>query len=337
MVLVTGGTGLLGTYFLLQLVRLNKKVRVLLRHKAPKHEVLEMFKIYEPEKYLQFYNSLLWVEGDLLDISSLEIALKGVTHVYHIAGKVSFDENQKDELYKVNVEGTKNIINISIEKQIEKFCFISSIATLDIIPGQPYIDEKAEWNFKNIHSSYASSKYAAEMEVWRGSQEGLKVIVVNPGIILGSGNWERSSGFLYDMAMTKNAFYPSGLSAYIDAEDVSKISIQLMDNNSIFNEKYILVSENATYQKVFQILRKYFNKKPAIKISDFWLSKIALFSRILPIKKKLNKATFLALTSKTGYCNKKINETLGFTFTPLKKSLEFHANNYLHYKKIKND
>lgn len=337
MILVTGGTGLVGSYILLQLVRDNKKVRVLSRVNAPKEEVLELFKIYEPEKYLQFYNSLQWVEGDILDIFSLELALEGITQVYHVAGKVSFNENEKEELYKINVEGTKNIINISIEKQIEKFCFISSIATLDILPDQSYIDEKAEWNLKVIHSSYASSKYGAEMEVWRGSQEGLKVIIVNLGVILGSGNWERSSGLLYDMTINKHAFYPSGTTGYIDAEDVSKICVQLMDNNDIVNEKYVLVGENASYQKVFYILRKYFNEKPAIKISDFWLSKIAFLSRILPGKKKLSKAVYLALTGNAQYSNKKIKAILDFPFTSLEDSLKFHANNYLHYKKIKND
>ncbi len=336
MILVTGGTGLVGSYVLLQLARKKKQVKVLIRENAPKQEVYNLFKLYEPQQYQQLYDSLQWETGDILDISSLEQALDGISQVYHVAGKVTFEEKEARKLYKVNVEGTKNLVNLSIDKKIEKFCFISSIATLDPTLQSSLITEKSEWNFKVAHSSYACSKYGAEMEVWRGSQEGLKVIVVHPGVVLGSGNWKRSSGLLYDMTVKNTAFYTSGGTGYVDAEDVAEICVQLMDS-PVANERYILVSENAYYERVFQFLRNHFYKNPAKRISDFWLKKLAFLSRIFPVKRKISKGVVAALTESPEYSSEKIKETLNYTFIPLEESLKYHANNYLRYKQLKND
>ena len=336
MILVTGGTGLVGSYVLLQLVRKRKKVKVLVRKDASRKEVYSLFQLYEPQQYQQLYDFLIWEEGDILDIPSLEKAFSGVSQVYHVAGKVTFNENEVSQLYKVNVEGTRNLVNVSIEHGVEKFCFISSIATLDAQLDQEYITEKAEWNFKAIHSSYACSKYGAEMEVWRGSQEGLNVLVVCPGVILGSGNWERSSGVLYDKIL-EVPFYTSGSTGYVDAEDVAEVCVQLMANQSVTNEKYILVSENASYEQITRLIRTHLKKKPARKISDFWLGKMAFLSRILPVKTRISKAAYSALTGNSEYSNQKIREEINYTFIPLEKSLQYHIKNYLQYKQIKND
>ncbi len=334
MILVTGGTGLVGSYLLLQLVRKKKQVKILARENAPKEEVYNLFKIYEPQRYQELYDSLQWEEGDILDVCSLEKALINVSQVYHVAGKVSFDERESRQLYEVNVEGTKNLVNLSVERKIEKFCFISSIATLDLSLDSLLITEQSEWNFKVLHSSYACSKYGAEMEVWRSSQEGLPVVVVHPGVVLGTGNWERSSGLLYDMTIRNRAYYSSGGTGYVDAEDVAEISVRLMDS-SIVNERYILVSKNASYEKVFQFLRNHFKKNKVKKISDFWLTKLAFLTRILPVKRKISRAAVVALTGKTEYSSEKIQKTLDYTFIPLEKSLKFHADNYLQYKQTK--
>ncbi|WP_128330721.1 SDR family oxidoreductase [Apibacter sp. HY039] len=337
MILVTGGTGLLGSYILLQLAKINNsRIRVLVRAEASKNEILELFKLYEPESYNCLFNKIEWTEGDVLNLSSVEKALQGVSQVYHIAGKVSFNEHDRAELYKVNVEGTKNMVNLSIENNIDKFCFISSIATLDPMLGKTQIDEESEWNFKVHHSSYACSKYGAEMEVWRGSQEGLKVVIVHPGVILGSRNWKRSSGVLYEMVSKKQLLYTSGKTAYVDAWDVAAICIRLM-NSPIYNQRYILISENVSYKKVFTLLRNYFNKSKPFKISDFWLGTIALIIRMITLNRVMSKSVVDALTSKTEYSNKKIVNELAYSFIPVEESLKIHAQNFVKYKNNKND
>jgi dihydroflavonol-4-reductase len=337
MILVTGGTGLVGSYLLLKLAGKFKQVKVLYRNDSSKQEVYNLFKLYEPERFKKLYKSLQWTEGDILDIISLEEAFTGVTEVYHVAGKVSFNEKDKKELRKINIEGTQNMVNLSISNKIDKFCYISSIATLDSNFEELYINENAEWNFKFNHSSYACSKYGAEREVWRGSQEGLNVLVVYPGIVLGSGNWKRSNGILYNRAYSNRAYYTTGYTGFIDASDVAEICIRLMDDPTIHNDKFILTADNISYMDFMFILRKELKRKPPVKISNFLLKKVYILSQLLPIKEKISKPVFLALTSQNKYSNDKIKKLLSYSFIPIKDSLKIHANNYLQYKKLNND
>lgn len=337
MILVTGGTGLVGSYLLLKLAEKGNQVKALYRSEDSKQEVFNLFKLYEPERFKELYDSLQWIKGDILDIISLDEAFTDVTKVYHVAGKVSFDEKDKKELRKINIEGTQNMVNLSINHKIDKFCYISSIATLDPNLEDSSINENAEWNFKFNHSSYACSKYGAEMEVWRGSQEGLHVLVVYPGIVLGSGNWKRGNGLLYDQAYADRAYYTSGITGCIDASDVADICIRLMDDPSISNEKFILTADNISYKNLMCLLRKELNRKPPIKISNSLLKRISVLSRFLPGKKTLSKPVYLALTSQNTYSNDKIKKLFSYAFIPIQDSLKFHAKNYLQYKKLSND
>lgn len=337
MILVTGGTGLVGSYLLLKLAGKSKQVKVLYRTDSSKHEVYDLFRLYEPKRFRKLFESLQWVKGDILDITSLQEAFSDITEVYHVAGKVSFEEKDKKELYKINIEGTQNMVNLSINNNIYKFCFISSIATLDSNFEQLYINENVEWNFKFNHSSYACSKYGAEMEVWRGSQEGLNVLVVHPGIVLGSGNWKRGNGMLYDRAYSNRAYYTTGNTGFIDASDVAEICIRLMDDPTIHNDKFILTADNVSYMHLMFMLRKEFKRKPPVKISNFMLKKISLFSHLLPINRKISKPAYLALTSQNKYSNDKIKKVLSYPFIPIQDSLKMHAKNYLQYKKLNND
>lgn len=333
MILVTGGTGLLGTYVVLKLAKENQNLKVLIRDENLKENILYIFKIYEPINYQELFNSIHWVKGDILDIYSLEPALESVTKIYHIAGKISFQEKDKKELYKVNVEGTRNLVNLSIEKNINKLCYISSIATLDPEIDQNVIYENSEWNFKTYHSSYACSKFAAEMEVWRGSQEGLNVIIICPGVILGSGNWNRSSGMLFDMAISNKVYSTKGLTGFVDAEDVANIIVKLMESD-VINEKYIVVSENASYKQVFSILRRHINQSEPIVISNFLIKSLALLTKVLPTQKKLSRSVVNALINTTTYSNQKIISKINYKFKSLEDSLLFHFNNFIKHKNL---
>lgn len=332
MILVTGSTGLLGSYLLLKLLTEGKEVKALIRQNSPKEEVLKLFQLYNPEKAQSYFDSIQWAEGDLLDISFLEEVIQGVTHVYHAAALVSFNERKKKQIIKTNIEGTQNLLNVCIDKNIEKFCFFSSIAVMDYSENSTLIDESSEWNTKVTHSFYACSKYGAEMEVWRASQEGLKVVILNPGIILGSSNLKRSA-LLFDTCYKKNGFYTSGTSAYVDAQDVSNIAFLLMENTEIFNQRFILISENKSYKEIVNFVRKKMQLKPANYISDFWLKKIGLISRLFPFKNKLYSGAVEGLIFKGKYSNEKIVSLLNYKFTPVQESLEFHTKNYLNQLK----
>jgi len=197
MILVTGGTGLVGAHLLYQLALTNDKIRAIHRKNSNLKAVENVFSYYTND-YKKQFKKIEWIEADIIDVSSLEKAFKNITYVYHCAAIVSFDKKDYQQMRKVNIEGTANIVNFSLAHNIQKFCFVSSIATIEKKAHLPssqreettqLIDETDEWNTETNNYGYAITKYGAEMEVWRATQEGLDVVIVNPGVILGSGFW----------------------------------------------------------------------------------------------------------------------------------------------------
>ena len=184
MILVTGGTGLIGSHLLFKLANENESVKAIYRRKHTIDRVKHVFSYYS-EDYNTIFEQIVWVEADLNDIPALQIAFQGITHVYHCAAFVSFEPNKYHQLRKINIEGTANIVNLSIANSIKKICYVSSIAAIGhhADPNQ-LISETTEWNPEDDNSVYAITKYGAEMEVWRGTQEGVPAVIVNPGIVL---------------------------------------------------------------------------------------------------------------------------------------------------------
>ena len=174
-ILVTGATGFLGAYLLRQLVTQGHAIRALRRANSPMHLVEDIADLVE------------WVEADILDIVALETAFEGVTHVYHCAAMVSFHPRDVDRMMKINVEGTANIVNLSLSFGVQKLVHVSSIAAVGRSKERPQLDESSKWTTSKLNTNYAISKYMGEQEVWRGHAEGLAVGIVNPAIILGSG------------------------------------------------------------------------------------------------------------------------------------------------------
>ncbi|MBP6424881.1 MAG: NAD-dependent epimerase/dehydratase family protein, partial [Flavobacterium sp.] len=195
MILVTGGTGLVGAHLLLHLVEQGENVRALCRTKSSIEKTKNLFFLYHKP---HLFEKIEWIEADILDIPSLEIAFQNIEFVYHCAALISFDPKEEESIRKTNIEGTANIVNFCLAFGIKKMLFVSSIAALeDPNATETTISETTEWNPEKPHSDYAISKYGAEMEIWRGQQEGLNVIIVNPGVILGPGFPEQGSGALF--------------------------------------------------------------------------------------------------------------------------------------------
>ena len=339
MILVTGATGILGRVIVLELLKQGKSVRATKRRNVQKgvlklDEVKNSFRFYT-ENPDEFFNKIEWVDVDFDYINSLKEALNGVEELYHCAAKVSFHPKKKKEMYHTNIEGTKNLLFACENSSVKKFCFVSSIAVLDGLNENGEIDESSDFNSKLEHSAYAKSKHFSEMEVWRASAEGLKTVIVNPGIIIGSGNWQHSSGEMFG-SFEKFPFAMPGTSAYIDVRDVAKISIELMDKN-IFGERFILISENKKYAEVGNFVREKLGLKKAKIIPNFVL-KIgnilnSLFGWLFPILQMANKTNIEAVTSNNKISNKKIKEKLNYQFIAVEESLAFHLNNYISDKK----
>lgn len=324
MILVTGGTGLLGSHLLCDLVKDGAKVTALKRGSSSLQQVNKIFSYYHknPESVL---NNITWVDGDVTDIYSLYETFEGVEKVYHAAACLSFDPSDKKQMMRVNVAGTANVVNACLSKNVKKLCYVSSIATLGRADHDGMIDEETHWKNSKKNSVYSVSKYHAEREVWRGIAEGLQAVIVNPGVIIGPGNWKKGSTQLIDRVWHGLKFYTPGVNGYVDVRDVSKAMIKLMESE-ITHEHFILSSENLDYLNFFSMVANALGKKhPHIKAPYFtgqiaWrLEKLQTFlSGKNPL---ITKETAHTAYQKYHYSSEKIKKTLNIEFMPMQQSV----------------
>lgn len=316
MILVTGGTGLVGAHLLLQLTENEGNIRAIYRESNGIEKTKKLFHLYQKE---HLFSKIDWIQADIIDVPSLEMAFKNIEYVYNCAGLISYDPNDEELLRKINIEGTANIVNFCIENNIKKLCHVSSIAALgDSASHEKEVTEATEWNPETAHSDYAISKYGAEIEVWRGQQEGLNVVIVNPGVILGSGFWNQGSGLFFSKIKNGFPFYTNGSTGYVGVSDVVTIMIELM-KSTIVGERFTLVAENLTLKEViFSIAEKLNVKKPKIEATA-WMLSIAwrmdwFVSCFFRTKRKLSKYSANSLLSSEFISNKKIKNALNFEF-----------------------
>ena len=335
MVLVTGATGILGRVIVLELLKKGRKVKAAKRPSSNIQEVKESYRFYTENPNV-FFDKIEWVDVDFDDIFSLEMALKDVKEVYHCAAKVSFHPKDEKEMYHTNIKGTENLFYACENSSVEKFLHVSSIAVLDTLNENGELDENSDFNPKEEHSAYAISKHLSEMEAWRASVENLNVIIINPGMIVGSGNWGKSSGDIFP-TFEKNSFTFSGGTSYVDVRDVAEISLLLMEKNA-FGERFILISEGKKYTEIAGQVRSKLRLKDAKIMSksllNFGRILNILFGWLFPPLRMITKTNIDAITSMTVISNHKIKEKLNYQFIPIKESIAFHLNNYINDKKL---
>jgi len=325
MILVTGGTGLVGSHLLYKLVSGSKPVKAIYRTENKIEAVRKVFSYYSSNSETLF-QKIEWIQATLNDIPSLETAFKNVTHVYHCAAFISFDTKNYHDLRRINIEGTANIVNLSITHSVKKLCYVSSIATIGKEENDRLITEESHWNPETEQSVYAITKYGAETEVWRGTQEGLDAVIVNPGIIIGPGFWRGGgSGSLIKMVYKGVSRYTKGVVGFVDVMDVVNPMIQLMES-VITNERFILVSENLSYQDFFTKTASYLNVDAPKKLASKSLLNMAwrldwLRSVLLKKKRRLFKQTVISITRKSYFSNNKITKAINYTFKPIDASL----------------
>ena len=325
MILVTGGTGLVGAHLLLRLVEQNNQVRAIYRNEKNIYKTENLFKLMNK---LDLFSQIEWLEADINDIPALEEAFIDIKEVYHCAAMVTFTSSENEKMQKINIEGTANMVNLSLVFGVEKFCHISSIATLDeTIIGTNLIDETSNWNPNGNHSDYAISKFGAETEVWRAAQEGLNVVIVNPGVIFGIGFPDQGSGEIITKMKSGFPFYTDGKTGIISVNDLVNCMIELMENN-IFNQRFIIVSENISYKDLFEKICELLNKKTNFLEAKKWMLAIAwridwLLTAIIPNKKRsLTRDLATASFTKDLYKNDLIKQTLNFEFESSDKFLK---------------
>ncbi|MCK0188849.1 NAD-dependent epimerase/dehydratase family protein [Arenibacter sp. F20364] len=331
MILVTGGTGLVGAHLLLHLLQSGATVKAIHREKSSLKEVEKVFGYYTDQS-LELFQQINWIKADLNDLPALEIAFENITHVYHCAALISFNPNDYELLRTVNIEGTKNIVNLCIAKGVEKLCYTSSIAAIGRTVGNQEATEETDWNSQQSNV-YAMTKMDAELEVWRGAQEGIPVVMVNPGVILGPGFWKTGTGILFSTAFKARKFYPPGGTGFITVNDVVKIMIQLMQS-SITNEKYILVAEHLTYKEILDKITRAFGKPGPNRALKFWeleiLRHLDWLRNIFSNKgRKLTKNSIESLRKNQLFNNGKIQEHLGYSFEALDGVIELSCRKFM--------
>ncbi len=329
-IFITGITGLVGSTLAFDLLNNNSsiKIKALIRKTSNTSTVLDVFNFYNADKAEAYFKQITFVYGDILDYPLLLDELQYIDEAYHTAALVSFNKNDKEKLFNINVNGTKNIVNACLENKVKKLAYISSTATIGKDKKGNLCSETTEWAPDDSTTNYALSKYNAELEVFRGYYEGLNTVIINPSVIIGPGDWSRSSITIFRTVAKGIKFYTNGGNAFVDVRDVSIVLRKLMEEN-IFGERFLVFNENLSFKTLFTFIANSLNKKPPHLKANKLLTSIAwrLSSVVSFITNKtpmMTKETAESSHTIVKYDNSKIRERLNYTFKPIKQtSLDF--------------
>jgi nucleoside-diphosphate-sugar epimerase len=326
MIFVTGGTGLVGSHVLLKLAKRGEDFKALKRISSSLSICKSVFSFYNSNA---LFDKINWVEGDVNDIPSLTEGMKGCEKLIHCAAIVSFYESDADLLKKVNIEGTANVMNVALASGIKKVGFVSSIAALGRNSTLGMVDEECQFKITKLDSNYALSKYYAEQEVWRASNEGLDVVIVNPSVILGPGDWSKGSPQIFQKIHKGLKFYSEGSTGYVDVNDVAESVLQLLFSE-IKNERFIVNGANLKYRDCFDMIAVSLNKpKATIKITPL-LKEIAwrveavrsFFTNQKPL---LTRETANSAMTSSAFNTSKIEKMINFQFTDMDATIKKYA------------
>jgi dihydroflavonol-4-reductase len=321
-VLVTGGAGFVGAYVIRDLINDGYRVKALRRKPAVPFYI-----------DAEIVGQVEWIDCDILDSFGLDEAMINVDAVIHTAAKVSFHYKDKPELFSTNVDGTANVVNIALEKNVRRFIHVSSVASLGKRSNGSVITEESKWEDNKLTTNYAVSKYYGEMEVWRGIAEGLNAVIVNPSTILGYGDWNSSSNALFKNAYRGFPWYTNGVNGFVDIEDVSRAIVKLLATN-IRAERFILNGDNWSYRRLLNTIADSFGKRrPYRKATPFLASvawRIEQFRSLITGKKVLlTREAAKVAQSNTNFDNHKILNALpGFRFTNLEQTIQKACGQY---------
>lgn len=322
-ILVTGATGLVGSHLLCKLTAEGQPVRAIYRSLQQIQKWSGLVKFYGSEVNADLVE---WVKGDVTDYYSVVDALAGISKVYHCAAMVSFNPRDKKQMFKVNQEGTANVVNACIETGVIKLCHVSSIGALGTPANGDRIDEETSWQNDDDHSAYSWSKFMAEMEVWRGTKEGLPAVIVNPAVILGPGDISKSSGALFGKAVKGMKYYTNGVTGFVDVRDVANAMYQLMEGD-IADERFVLVSENLSYRNLFTHLAEALGTAPPQIHASRAMTELAwridwVLSTLTGKAPSFTRENARTSQASSMYSSQKIIDKLGFSFTPILRTIK---------------
>ncbi|WES98745.1 NAD-dependent epimerase/dehydratase family protein [Chryseobacterium arthrosphaerae] len=328
MVFVTGATGLLGRVIVLELLKQGKNVRAAKREQSNLIEMKESLRYYSSD-HEYFFSKIDWINVDLSCKESIIEALVGVEEVYHCAGKVSYDPSEKREIFDFNVNITANILEASQSCKIRKFLYVSSSVIFQSVGNNGFITENSKLISDFDNTVYAISKLKAYSRVYNAMKNNLNIIIIHPGMIIGSGG--RNTSSLQFLKLLTSGYYTfSGGTACVDVRDVAKIAVLLMKNNR-FGEIFLIAAENKAYKDVSVMAGKQPGNFPIIlNRTILTIARIpALFLRyFFPQLRLLTKENIRFLTSFPKVSNRKIVHELNYHFISIEESLIFHTNHF---------
>lgn len=326
--LVTGGTGLVGTHILYSLVLGGEEIRAIKRPTSNLEWVKRVFHYYRPKEWEHLYQKIQWVDADLADQDALEDTLKDVRRIFHSAAVVSFDPRDKNKMMRVNRDGTRLLVNLALERDVDYFGYISSVAALGMrySDGIYVVSENEPWKTSDDKPDYAVSKFMGELEVWRGIEEGLSAGIVNPTVVLGPGDWYRGSGALFRRLARGLAFYPIGNTGFVDVRDVVSVLLWMADNR-IKGERYLVSAGDVSYFDFFSRVSKAFGRRvPKYAVTPFAgnlaLIGDAIISRITGKPAEITKHTLRAGRRKIHYDTSKLERDYPGNLIPVSESVQ---------------
>ena len=325
MIFVTGATGFLGAHLLYHLLKANEEVLALKRPTGNLSYIKNIFSTYgEGEEKL--IDKVRFIDGDVLNYQKLLEIDHPIERIYHLAAMVSFSPGDKEKVLTTNVYGTSNIVNLALEKQIPEIVYVSSVAALDPLGEDQRIEEENFGNNPERNSNYAKSKFQSELEIWRGIEEGLKAVIVNPSVILGPGLKTDGPGRIFKTVRKGFGFYPSGTTGFVDVRDTCRAIMELVQRN-FYNERFIVNEGNYSYRKLLGSIAYYYNVTPPNKkLKPTWTS---FFYKLDWLKTFLTGANRLitrelhrSMHNKSKFSNDKLKTRLNFDFIPIEKTIQ---------------
>jgi nucleoside-diphosphate-sugar epimerase len=326
MVFITGGTGFLGAHLIHHLLLKGDHI-IALKRPTSKFDLFNRVFAFYNDDAKSLSGKLEWLEGDLLDPGSLDEAISNnITEIYHAAAIVSFQPKDKAEMMHTNIVGTANLVNASLNKNVRKLCHVSSIAAIGRSENHQIIDEDVLWKSSKRNSNYAVSKYGAEREVWRGIEEGLPAVIINPAVILGPGEINSGTGKMISIVLKGLRFYSRGSNGFVDVRDVVSIIDQLA--------KSIISAENLSYKELFRMIAESTGKTPPRLKAGNLMSQVAwrlsyVYGKLTRTKPLITRETAITAGNDYLYSNRKISEVLNYRFIPVKKAIEDSCRYYM--------
>ncbi|MGL5317149.1 MAG: NAD-dependent epimerase/dehydratase family protein [Bacteroidales bacterium] len=326
MILITGASGLIGGHLLVKLYKEKRKVRAFIRP-TTRFEQLELICSFYKVDWLDVKSHIEWVYGDMLDEASLYSACENVAEIYHCAAVVSLDSTDAKALDEVNVRGTELICKAALAGRVKSFCMISSIAAIGApLHAGDAADETCKKEEGSSGSDYSRSKYKSEEVVWEYIRKGLPAVIINPGVVLGPGLLNAGSMKIFETAMKGVPFYTSGGTGYVDVRDVVDCAC-LLTLRRVTGERYILVSENASYAQLFRLISDAVGvRRPFIPVGRPVLNVIGTISTFIqwvtrkPLK--YTRSILLAAANRKYYSSAKITQEFGVRFIPLAETVK---------------